>query len=436
MFGFSSYLKIFAVLNCVGLIIVYFYYNSFWTKIVYNQVSTSLKNDSLQRLHVQRIFKSPVDCPKIVDEKNLEEIEKADEITRAYREYRDGTKEKEIGSQEFMDDLMMIPDENFIFDQSRCDEFIAIRGYNNYTVTDEEKDFPFAFSMLTYEHAEQFERLLRVIYRPQNAYCIHLDAKSDDTFQMAVESIVQCFPNVFVATKREKVYWGDISRLQADINCIHDFMMAASDAKLPSDAKSPENVAKFWSHENMKNKTFRNDWKYLFTLASTEFPIRTNRELVQILKIYNGTNDIDYMETGEFEYRYKKHWELNKALGKPVQTNVLKSPPPYNYTMVKGITYSSLSHAFVEYVMNSVEAKALLDWVKDTEVADEWYWGTMHYSINHIAPGHVDSMSILTHILEILCSFILLLFQFSQTSYDYWNKFRLYDSIHGMAWSL
>ena len=35
------------------------------------------------------------------------------------------------------------------------------------------------------------------------------------------------------------------------------------------------------------------DWKYYINLASEAFPLKTNAELVEILKIYNGANDIE-----------------------------------------------------------------------------------------------------------------------------------------------
>ena len=34
-------------------------------------------------------------------------------------------------------------------------------------------------------------------------------------------------------------------------------------------------------------------WKYLFNLAAQSFPVKTNREMVEILNIYNGSNDIE-----------------------------------------------------------------------------------------------------------------------------------------------
>ena len=34
-------------------------------------------------------------------------------------------------------------------------------------------------------------------------------------------------------------------------------------------------------------------WKYVINLASQAFPLKTNEELVEILKIFNGGNDIN-----------------------------------------------------------------------------------------------------------------------------------------------
>jgi len=46
------------------------------------------------------------------------------------------------------------------------------------TVSEEEREFPLAFSVIVYKDTEQFERLIRAVYRPHNAYCIHLDIKT------------------------------------------------------------------------------------------------------------------------------------------------------------------------------------------------------------------------------------------------------------------
>ena len=60
----------------------------------------------------------------------------------------------------------------------------------------------------------QLELLLRAIYRPQNQYCIHIDAKQPDSFTKAIKDLAGCFDNVFIASKLEYVVYAGFSRLQ------------------------------------------------------------------------------------------------------------------------------------------------------------------------------------------------------------------------------
>ena len=61
---------------------------------------------------------------------------------------------------------------------SDCAAFKAIRGYPSTVGTDEERDFPIAHVILMHKDFEHMERLVRALYRPQNAFCIHLDSKA------------------------------------------------------------------------------------------------------------------------------------------------------------------------------------------------------------------------------------------------------------------
>lgn len=63
-----------------------------------------------------------------------------------------------------------------------------------------------------------FVQLLRAIYVPQNVYCIHVDEKAPKKYKTAVQSLVNCFENVFISSKREKVARTGFRRLNADIN--------------------------------------------------------------------------------------------------------------------------------------------------------------------------------------------------------------------------
>ena len=148
----------------------------------------------------------------------------------------------------------------------KCDEFIHKRGYFQKPLSKEEADFPIAFVMATYRDFEMAERLLRLIYMPQNLYCIHIDAAAPYIHHKAWQRIARCFPNVFIASKLAQVKWGEMSVIYAYLNCMRDLI-----------------------------GRYRGKWKYLINLTGQEIPLKTNYQIVKILKAFNGTNHV----TGE-----------------------------------------------------------------------------------------------------------------------------------------
>jgi hypothetical protein len=92
--------------------------------------------------------------------------------------------------------------------------------------------------------------LLKAIYRSHNIYCIHIDQKSDKTFKKAIESIVDCFENVFIVSKQENIVYAGFSRLKADLNCMNDLVHSPKKSFLKND---------------LKKKYFK--WKYLINMA-------------------------------------------------------------------------------------------------------------------------------------------------------------------------
>lgn len=143
-----------------------------------------------------------------------------------------------------------------------CDSFIKKREYIMQTLSDEEKEFPLAYDIVMYKEVEQTERLLRAIYMPQNYYCLHVDKKSPAIVHKVMDRLTQCFPNVFMASKLEDVVWGTMTVLEADLNCMKDLL-------------------KF------------KKWRYFINLTGQEMPLKSNRELVRILKAYDGANEIE-----------------------------------------------------------------------------------------------------------------------------------------------
>lgn len=154
-----------------------------------------------------------------------------------------------------------IKDKSYINQTSNsCDGFISNRGYLTYPLSKAEQEFPLAYSILMYKDVEQTERLLRAIYHPQNVYCIHVDRQSKDSVFKAISGITSCFENVFLSPTRFEVLWGTMSVLEPELECMREL----------------------WKRHKQ--------WKYFINLTGQEFPLKTNYELVRMLRTYYGRN--------------------------------------------------------------------------------------------------------------------------------------------------
>lgn len=282
----------------------------------------------------------PIDCRKIIE---LDQNETA--LANAYMKLQPAKR---------------IQDAAFAEKAKDCANFRESLRYDSYPVSDEEKDFPLAFSIITYKDADQTERLLRAIYRPQNFYCIHVDKSSSPNLHGAMRAIADCFTNVFIVSKSEDIIYNHVSRLQADLNCMSD-LLAISDK-----------------------------WKYFLNLPHQQFPLKTNLEMVKILKIYNGANDIEGISSynrqmpSRFKFSYKYGNGTFKRMGLKNKTL------PYNATMVKGSAYGIFSRAFVHYIIHDQRAKDILDYMRDVKSPDEYYWATLNHNEVLKAPGRFN----------------------------------------------
>ncbi|VDH97853.1 beta-1,3-galactosyl-O-glycosyl-glycoprotein beta-1,6-N-acetylglucosaminyltransferase-like [Mytilus galloprovincialis] len=233
---------------------------------------------------------------------------------------------------EYLDALSPI---SYISRTRDCEKFLQDRGYYTSPLSSEEEYFPIAYSVLIYKSINQFERLLRSIYRPQNFYCVHADTKMSDVRRKALESIVNCFDNVFMSSKSYDVKWGKITVLQADIICMQDLLRYKK-------------------------------WKYFINLTGQDFPLKTNMEIVKILKAYNGANDVSISNN---QAKFAHRW-----------TNIKSFPPsvkPY-----KGSLHITVNRQFVEYATSNKTATQLLKWLVGTKIPDESFFSTLNFNSN------------------------------------------------------
>lgn len=304
---------------------------------IYNPQNLIMKRSESTLLSIHK--KHYIDCDKII-EGNEEEILKANAFMKVVPPFR-------------------FTDEDYINKTKDCVQFRKSMKYDTYHVTDEEREFPIAFSILTYKDADQTERLLRAIYRPQNVYCIHVDGNSPQVLHIVLNGIANCFENVFIVSKTENVFYNHMTRLKADLNCMTDLLAVSQ------------------------------KWKYFINLPHQTFPLKTNLEMVKILKIYSGSNDVEGIITPKrmmpyrFKFRHRYIHKNNSWVSIGTQNNSL----PHNAAMVKGSAYGIFSRSFVRFVIHDKKAKDILDYLEDVKSPDEYYWAILNHNTVLQAPG-------------------------------------------------
>jgi len=316
----------------VLLPIIYFYYfthgyvnrkvNEQWKYLkMLNMAGLSVKASMQSRL----VYKVPyVDCERLFRGDKVE-------TSKNWTGWEAGSHTNNLRVRGFLDMSRSSPD--------YCTIFKEERRYITEPLSQEEADFPLAFSIMVFKDVELFERLLRAIYRPQNYYCIHIDLSSDKLVQDAVRTIVKCFTNVFIPVNLVDVEYRTFSSLQADLVCMRELLV--------------------YKH-----------WRYFINLTGQEFPLQTSISIVRILTIFNGTNSLE----GTVKRRNNERYT---AAG----------PLPVNLTVTKGAVHIIATRAFVDYAINNETAIKFLAWVSKTGDPDETFFSTLNHNPQLGVPG-------------------------------------------------
>uniref|UniRef100_A0A0N5B9N8 Uncharacterized protein n=1 Tax=Strongyloides papillosus TaxID=174720 RepID=A0A0N5B9N8_STREA len=242
-----------------------------------------------------------------------------------------------------------------------CDD-IKMRGYYpNEPMSKEEAEYPLAFAINVYRDYLKIEQNFLLMYAPQNQFCYAIDKKSSSSFKKKVRNLAKCFKNVHVV---EEEYPMDRNGVNGNLN----------------------------SYECMKllNNT---NYKYLFILQNDEAPLKTNREFVQIMKLYNGSVDMDFGNPlSRTNLRVRKDVSL-----KYKDLNIfrkgdkrLEDQKVMNSTLMvqKGFFPTALPKEAVDYIVNVLNISTLLSNLNSSlGFTDEIFWPTIMTNPELEVPG-------------------------------------------------
>ena len=216
-----------------------------------------------------------------------------------------------------------------------------VRHYfvGNLYITNSEKSFPLAFTLVVYNNIQQIVRFLRAIYRAHNQYCIFSDSSSTRTFKGIVKNIAHCLPNVHVASKLIRVDWAHQSIMRAQLQCFEDLF--AMRRRLPESLK----------------------WKYSINLCGKELPMATNKEIVSHLMKLNGTMAIANGMVGKDHH--ESLWRLQKR------------KIPFNLPYYKNSAYMGIPHEFIKFIFTDPMAIKVRKFFEKCLIPEEHFYSTL-----------------------------------------------------------
>ena len=225
---------------------------------------------------------------------------------------------------------------------------------DSFYISSEEKAHPLAFAMNIHDSAQQVIRLLKTIYRPHNTYCIHYDEKSSPHFKGVFDNIAKCLPNVVIPREIVSVNRGWHTVVDAQMNCFKQLLSI---------------------HKQYP-------WQYVITLCGKELPLRTNREMVRILKKLNSTSAVlaNKLSQGEKDHVvYKWKLMINQTNGKEeiVKMSEKNGPVPFNLTIYKFVAYFGLSVKFVHFLVTDDKVATVRSYMDHTVIPEELFIATV-----------------------------------------------------------
>ncbi|TRY78000.1 hypothetical protein TCAL_08602 [Tigriopus californicus] len=238
-----------------------------------------------------------------------------------------------------------------------CDSyFTMISSQALHQVTEEETNFPLAFSHLIHENVGILEMFLSTHFRPTDTHCIVIDQKSTVEVQKATKAVVNCyqrrFPRnpMFIVDNNISVYNGHISILQAELDCLEEL--------------------------EKRNK----EWKMFLNLAGNDLPLVSMTKIRETLSNHKDQNNFDLGFTPTNSHQKIRleivdNGEGHRSLREYPDTE--KAEPPCKLFIMKGYRNVALTRDFATFLLKSHMVKVFLEWISTTSHPAEHFYATM-----------------------------------------------------------
>ncbi len=227
------------------------------------------------------------------------------------------------------------------------DQTIVNRREHSMTHSVSNDQVTIAYFILVHRFPEQFKRMFKAIFHPENHYLIHLDKKvSAETYE-DIRDFLSDFPNTYIL-ESENVVWGGYSMVQAELNGMKYLL------------------------------SINAEWEFFINLSGQDYPLKSQKIIREFLTNNRGNNFLKIANQAS-----ERPETMNRIENYFVETDTGFTGTPYKRAFLKDVIsyiggqWMILTRTCCEFICNSGEAKKFEEYYLNTLIADESFFQTV-----------------------------------------------------------
>ncbi len=226
-------------------------------------------------------------------------------------------------------------------------EEIQYRGKEKLNFDAPSRQIQVAYFVMVHRFPEQFKRLFKAIYHPENYYLIHLDKKTSLEIYDDIQDFLTDFQNTYILESKN-VVWGGYSMIQAELSGIKYLL------------------------------DINAEWDFFINLSGQDFPLKSQDFIRDFLGKNKGNNFIKIANQAT-----NRPETMNRIENYFVETDTGFSGVPYKRAYLKNVIsyiggqWMILTRECCEFICNSGEVKKFEDYYLHTLIPDESFFQTV-----------------------------------------------------------
>jgi hypothetical protein len=205
-----------------------------------------------------------------------------------------------------------------------------------------------AYLILVHRYPDQFKRLFKAIYHPDNHYVIHVDKKSGTELHRTIKDFLAGFPNASML-KSESALWGGYSLVDAELRAIEELLKLGL------------------------------KWEFFINLSAQDFPLKPQSYIHNFLSHHIGKDFLKVADQAQTRpdtlHRVENY--VTESGNQIIIEPIVKRPFLQDATPFIGNQWMILSRKFCEFLTNSPEVDRFKEFYRHTLIADEGFFQTV-----------------------------------------------------------